>query len=444
MLNRLRTLPAGLKLFFSLPGGKTMLLFSFEGLLFQFAISMRFFANNLYATNLGASDTQIGLIQTIGCAVTIALVLPAGILSDRMKSSKTMPIIVLFLGGLMYIMHAFVPQMGSARLMMFFVFMGLATGMFGTYSAQWQSMFGDLVDIRARNRVYALRVRVMAALGIVVPMACGTLMTSAGGTEAKLGVLSVFYCIAGVMMLIQAFVVMRIPGGKRSEEQLSAIARFSISEIGHTISAAAKNKRFMSFVGASLLVYTCWQFDWSMWYIGQVDYMLLTEAQMSYFNAVCSVLQIFAFGVFAWLNQKKSVHFTICLNVLALVLYPIYILLLLLVPPGIRQWAFIPLCATANMLECGTMMCLIQMMLEVVPERHRSLTISLYTVLTTLSNCVMPLLGVQVYTALGGNLAAFRMFQMIDCGWRAGVLTFFIIRYLRMKRTGTLVNPLAG
>ena len=47
------------------PRCRLLILFGLEGLLLQYAVSLNSLANNLYATNLGATDTQIGLVQTV-------------------------------------------------------------------------------------------------------------------------------------------------------------------------------------------------------------------------------------------------------------------------------------------------------------------------------------------------------------------------------------------
>ena len=437
MADKIKALIREARLSMSVPGAKLMYFFALEGMLLQFAISIKTFGNNLFATNLGASDTQIGLIQTIGCGVTVALLLPVGVISDRQKSSKTVPLVLLLLAGAMFILQGLVPFMGAARLALFFVFMGLSSGLFGAYNAQWQSMFGDLVDIRRRNRIYALRNRVMALLGVVAPVLCGVAMTRAGDSEGKLGVLSLFFCLSGALMLVQALVVWRIPGGCRSLAQMEGMERFSMRNLGEAMLEAARNRPFRSFVFTAMLLYTCWQFDWSMWYIGQVQYVLLAEAQLSYFNAICCVLQIFALGFWARMNQKKSVHFTVCVSAVTLALFPIDMLAAVAMPPALRPWVFIIMASLTNVFECAIPMCMVQMLLEAAPERHRSLTVSLYTILTTLSNALLPFLGVRLYNALGGDWRAFRLFFVIEFVWRVGVGAYYVLRYRRLSEERT-------
>ena len=58
-------------------------LFAVEGALLQLFCSVNGFANNQFATGLGATDLQIGLIQTVPNVVALILLLPLGILADR-------------------------------------------------------------------------------------------------------------------------------------------------------------------------------------------------------------------------------------------------------------------------------------------------------------------------------------------------------------------------
>ena len=58
------------------PDKRIMLAFTLEGLLLQFSSSIKGFGNNLFATNLGVTNTQLGLMQTVGCIVTLLMLIP--------------------------------------------------------------------------------------------------------------------------------------------------------------------------------------------------------------------------------------------------------------------------------------------------------------------------------------------------------------------------------
>ena len=74
------------------------------------------------------------------------------------------------------------------------------------------------------------------------------------------------------------------------------------------------------------------------------------------------------------------------------------------------------------------------MLLSVIPERNRSLIVSLNMVFVTLSNAVMPFIGVQLYGLLGGDYRGFLAFNAVVLGLRIAATALFVLRYLRGRR----------
>lgn len=424
------------------PDKRIMLAFTLEGLLLQFSSSIKGFGNNLFATNLGVTNTQLGLMQTVGCIVTLLMLIPVGVISDRRKNSKTVPIALLLMCSVAIMLQAVVPAFGNMRILAFFVVTGLSTGLFASYNSQWQAMYGDLVeDVGDRNEIYAMRNRVMNVVGVIVPLLCGFAMARTSGQEMHLKVLSAFFFAAGLFMLLQALMVKRIPGGVRTKEQMDLIEqeKFSVAKVGEAIGGALKNKQFMSFVFAALLLYTCYQVDWSTWYIAQTQYCGMTDAHMSFYTAMTCLGQILTVGYWAKLNKTKSPHFTIILGAGALVFSPVVMQIIVSFPADVRPIAYMCICIFQNMVEFSIPMTMMLLLLEVVPVKHRSLTVSLYTMMITISNSIMPLLGVKLFTALGDNLPGLRIYYVIMALWRAAVTVFFVFRYFKMKREGRII-----
>ena len=79
-------------------------------------------------------------------------------------------------------------------------------------------------------------------------------------------------------------------------------------------------------------------------------------------------------------------------------------------------------------------LCILQMLLAVIPDRNRALTISLYTMTITLSNSLMPLLGVRIFNAFGGETAAFYLFNSIVFCWRLLSTSLFVFRYFLFRK----------
>lgn len=94
-------------------------------------------------------------------------------------------------------------------------------------------------------------------------------------------------------------------------------------------------------------------------------------------------------------------HFTFIFCVLSLMLCPLTMLVSGLAPVGLRPAVFLVLGTLVCIPQGANNLCLVQMLLEVTPEKNRSLIVSLNMAFVTLSNAVMPFgQGVQLYNAL--------------------------------------------
>lgn len=423
--------------FFSGDRNRMLWLFGIEGLLFQFVMSLSGvsgFGTNLYATNLGATDSQIGMIQLVANLTAVVLLLPVGIIGDRLKSSKTMPVVILLFLGVMYFFYGTVPVMGDSRMTFFFIFVSLTAGILAIYNAIWQAFFGDVTDVAERNGVYAFRNRFVFLISTIAPILCGTILTAMPDSQGKLNVLRLFFYLCGVLCLVNAFVLSRIKGGRRTPEMLMQIPKFSVRDIGDVFKTLTHDRRFMLYFVCIMFFYMSWHMDWSMWYIGQTQYIGMTEAQISFFVAAAAILQLLTMGIFVRLNEKKGVHFSFIFTVLSLLLCPVTMLLAGISPLALRPYVFIAVGTLICMPQSAANLCLVQMLLDVTPEKNRSLIISLNMAFVTLSNGVMPFLGVQLYNALGADYRAFLIFNGIVFSLRAAALLIFILRYKAHRR----------
>ena len=110
------------------PSAQIMLLFAVEGVFLQYITSINGFGLNLYATNMGATDSQIGIIQMVPNIVACAALLPLGILADRLKSTKTIPMLTLLVMCAGYAFLGSVPALGERCMELFFVSLAFTAG----------------------------------------------------------------------------------------------------------------------------------------------------------------------------------------------------------------------------------------------------------------------------------------------------------------------------
>lgn len=421
------------------PGAKLLLLFGLEGVLFQFVNSVNVFGNSLYATNLGATDTQIGLIQTIPNLIAIALLLPAGILADRARSTKTIPVILLVIAGFSYLFLGTVPVFSENRMFYFFLSLGLSIGVLANYNASWQIFFGSVTDTESRNDVYTTRNRFMFFIGTLTPLLCGAAMASMAGSEnsvtGKLNALRIFYYLSGLFLFLQAFIIWKIPGGTKSDEEMEQTPAFHLGSLRDAICFMVRDRSFRSFFLSIMIFYITWQIDWSTWYLAQIQYVGMTEMHFGYFNALICVVQLMTIGFFSRMNRKRSVHFTFLYAIMGLAFCPLVVIITASlarhgVSSDIVPWVFIVLGLIGNVPQCCIGLCTVQMLLDVLPEKNRSLITSLYTICVTLSNSLMPLFGVKLYTWMGADYRALVSLYLLV--FFARVLVYFL--FLRRSR----------
>ena len=415
---------------------RRLLLFGCEGALLQFVWSIAAaggFGTNLYATNLGATDAQIGMTQLVPYLAAVALLLPVGLIGDRMKDARIVPAAIMAFLGAMYMLYGTVPAMGEHRMTFFFVFLALTAGFLSTYNSIWQSFFGDVTPLEQRNRVYAFRNRFVYVVAMAAPVLCGALLTALPDSESKLAVLRAFFYLCGALCLLNAFVISRMRGGRRSPEATSA-ARFSPREIGGVLRGLVRDRKFMAYFGGVMLFYMGWHMDWSMWYIGQTQYIGLNEAELSLYTALTSISQLLLMGAIVKLIDRRGTGVAFLCPILSLVFCPVVMLVGLHVPEGARAVAFLAMGTLVCSPQSGTNLCLVQMLLSAVPQRNRSLIISLHMMVVTLSNALMPYLGVRLYEVMGADRHALVLFNVTVLCIRLCAFALFSLRALRARR----------
>ena len=130
--------------------------------------------------------------------------------------------------------------------------------------------------------------------------------------------------------------------------------------------------------------------------------------------------------------RKKSPDFALIFAGIGLCFCPVIMILVPHLPLAYRGVTFIVLMTVLNAPQCAVALCTVQILLNAAPEKNRSLLIGLFTMMTTLTNSVLPLLG--------ADLTALYRFNLIDLGVRI-LSTFGLIwRYQKAKKDDFLTK----
>ena len=408
------------------PKLRMLCLFGIEGFLLQYAVSLYTLANNLYATNLGATDTQIGLVQMVPNMVAGICMIPVGFLANRTKTSRTVPFVLALFLSAAYFAYGSVPLFGEHRMTAFFVFLGMTVGGIALYNAQWQTFFGDAVEPGLRNSVFTFRSRCLFFVGIVVPLLCGNVMTH-----------FLLYCrrmhaFAGACAAPHPLSAAQ-GGGKAGDGTENVHGSFEPDGTQQAVPRLFHlHHAVLPFVAPGLepLVHS-------------------GDKICRYERSAAELFSGFVFHLPDDLHrlfletvppQIRAFYNHFCMRGLALC--PITVASMTLLPQSARMPYFMILALIGNIPQGATNMCVVQLLLQATPKKNRALIISIYTLFVTLSNSLLPFFGVSVYTALGANDTAIFTVNVIESAARFGVLIMMILRYRMMKRRGDLFRPL--
>lgn len=406
-----------------------MFLFGMEGFMIQTVSSINSYANPLYATYLGATQEQLGLISSVPAMVSLFLLLPAGLAAGLLPSSRAIPVLLSFFMSAMYALYALIPQLSSRPMMWYFLFLGMTAGLLNTYNAQWQSFFADAVAESDRNDVYTFRNRLSYPVTIAVPIACGAVVSRVADAADKLIRFRLIYLLCAALLVLQGIVLLRIPLGRRSPSRDHLPL---LHEIPDALSEMLHSKSFMGFFASILLFYASWYLDLSCWYLAQTRYGGMKEMHLSCFSALFSLSQFLTLNLFSRINRRRSVHFTILLGIAGLMFCPLAVIVSAQIQGGLRPWVFMIIGVLFNTTPVCIPLCVVQMLLHAIPQKHRSLNISLYTMATCSLQMIMPYIGSRIYQGLGADQRAMVLFYSIVMAARAAVLLLFICRYKRI------------
>lgn len=409
------------------PKNGILVLFTLEGMLITLVNNLINNNNNLFATRLGANEFQLGLIFTIPQLIAMLALIPGGILTDRMNNKQNMVTSSLFFIFVSYIAIGFVPFIESFQFIVFLILLAVSVGFMTIYNVSWQAYFSDIVNIEERNHIITIRTALTFLINIIIPFICGSILSYATTNNSKIRIHQLFFWIGSILLLIQIVTLKKI---KVKPTQPSS--SINIKQFKHVLMELLHNKKFLGFVGVALFFYTTWHIDWTLYFIGQVNYLNLNEAWLSYVSIGGAIVQFLTIGFWSRMNNKRGVRFGIIFGNIGLALCPISMIISTSLEHG--KLVFLILNTLSNFAFATVNMNILQCLLQVIPEKNKTLNISLYTILVTLSNAIMPLVGVTLYTYLGGHLQALQTTFGIIFGLR---IISSSLWFLRWKRLGT-------
>jgi MFS family permease len=388
-----------------------------EGVLFTLIITLAHNNNNLYASRLGASSSDLGLIASLPPIIGMLSLIPLAIITDRMHNKKPMVIFSAIGLGLLYILVGMTAFLDANRIPVLIGLLVFVNVPMSLYNSSWQAFFSDVCKPIDRNLVYTYRTRMNTAVGIIIPLIAGSILTAATGSD-KILVHQIYYWLAFPLAVGQALILKKINGGYTAE-----VNHVHFSDVRESAKNMFHNKMFLGFLGVAILVFCGWEMDWSLYFVAQFKFLLLNESQMSLISVLGAAGQFITLGLWSRLISRKGVRYVFVIGVSGFALSSIVMIISILLPSPFRipfYYVFQSIGAsTYSAFQLSLLLCL----LETVPSKNRAISIAIYNTIILATNVIMPYLGIYFYNVLGQSV-------------RGILISFSVVALVRILSTG--------
>lgn len=347
----------------------------------------------MFAKRMGARDIHIALLNSLPPLVAVFVLIPFGILIERINRKKKATIFMIFLVSLFYVAIVFVPLLPDrVKVITYVLLIGLMNGPGSLYLATWQSLFSDVFSGSETNRVYSLRSKYGGLFGLLTVLLTGLALTEIPKTDGqRLVIYQLFYFLCFVISLLQIYILSRV---RERPESLSAADRPSrMASIGiNDIREMFRNKGFMIYCVCVFVFHVTWQMGWPLFFIYNVDYAKLNEFQLGIINVAAGLTQFLTFSFWSKMIEKKGSRLIIILGTLGLAMNPLfyfrlfgfYYLIMVNIFSGIAG-------------ACFTL-ALFSGLIDVLPPAKKTVYTSVFNTFINISGFISPLIGIWIYS----------------------------------------------
>jgi len=402
----------------------------FEGIVCTLTLNLVLNNNYLFLTRMGASDYQLSFIQMTPHLLNMAILIPIGIVADSLKNKKKMVMFSLAMMAFFYLAAMTSPFLGDLRIVWFIVMYSFSAGMFTMYNVSWQSFFSEAVPVGERNRTLSSRQRWRTVPGMLLPIITGAVLSSLPAVESKIKAHQAFFVISAAVTIFQILLINRL-----KSDAPAPVIKVSFANLKKAVSALVKNKKFLFFCGTILICYMAFQFDWTLYFIGMTRYLELNEALIGVTILTEAMASFLSIKFWSRMNEKYGATLPLFFGLLLIGVFPLTIMTTANMVSGARFYLFLAGHALASAGMACFWLNVIQCLLTTLTNEYRTISISAFCVLTSLSNALMPLTGVALYNKFGADLKAFQTVCLIILLFRLFAAGLWLFRwYMTEKR----------
>ena len=377
-----------------------------EGIVYTTVLNLYNPFIQMFGKRMGAENIHIALLNAAPPLVALFVLIPFGILIERINRKKQTVMLLLFIYSFFYAAIAFVPAIPHrSKVIIYVILIGLMNGPGSLYLTTWQSYFADNFSGSYANRIYTLRSKYSALFGLLTVLVTGLLLTNIPGSdEERLFLYQIFYGICFALTLLQLFFFSRVTG--RCDAGHGALPAGSIDRVKGGYRAGKSksvcglkqdfklmlaDKPFLIFCLCGFVFHLTWQMGWPLFFIYNADYAGLNEFQLSLISVAAGFSQFASYTVWDKLIDKKGSGLAIILGAAGIAVNPLFFITLQSFPVIFAVNLF------SGVFVAGYALALFSGLLEVLPSDKKTIYISVFNTLTNITGFIAPLIGIKIY-----------------------------------------------
>lgn len=374
--------------------------FGSEALLSAIVVNLGTVFTAMYATRLGASDTQIGLLSSGPQFFAMLMLIPGALLAGRAKDCRAPVEWATLCTGLFYGLAALSPALGDLRIGFLILMASAANAALNLYFSSWQHYFSEAIPFDARHQVYTLRTSMTFLAGTLVTLLTGAVLGAASSPALRIRLYQGTYVLAFAFSLLQWRML------RQSPTATSESASTGLRELWQALKALLGRPGFRRFALVSLLFHAGWYMAWPLFFLNQVHYCGADEHWIAYIAVTGTLFQMLTVGTWGRFIQRYGSHLAMSIGMLGLFSNPLIASFSSYLPVPFK----LPSLLLLNLISAGTFsgfqLAFLPLLLAEMPSTRRNLSLALFNTTLLACNSGMQMLGIGLYKSLGQNHGA--------------------------------------
>lgn len=340
-----------------------------------------------FAERLGASDYQIAYLTSLPHFISILAFIPGALLIESLSNKQKTIGTTMIIHKFFFLFIALIPFLNINQASAFIILIGLMNLPGAIATMGYQSSMADVFCLGDRKEAMGLRSRYSSFVGIIITFISGRLLTSlSSSNEESIELYQIFFLIAFLFALAEVVFFFKLKGFEIKKKKDFKSFR-ALKEVLRDI---PKNKRFMTFIFASMFFHIGWVGAQPLFSIYSIKILGANEAWLSAISIASGFSSIWAYTKWPKFADSKGTSVALAIAIIGMGVTPILYAL------SSKIYLLVFFNVIIGVSVAGTVLLLFNILLEIIPNENRTIYIAVYNTLIAVISGMSPILGVKI------------------------------------------------